>query len=80
MLEAQFEVIPMTDKDLENITQPCLVLCGELNPFYPSARTGASHLSSGTFVSLAGLNHMSAFTPKVVLPHTKEFLAQVSKT
>jgi hypothetical protein len=37
-------------------------------------------LSKGTFVSLAGLNHMNAFTPQLVLPHIKEFLAQVSKT
>ena len=80
MLEAQFEVTPLTDKELERIAHPCLVFCGELDPFYLGAKSGASHLSNGIFVSMAGLNHMNAFAPQVVLPHIKDFLARVSKT
>jgi pimeloyl-ACP methyl ester carboxylesterase len=80
MLEAQFEVAPLTDTDLGSISQPCLVFCGELDPFSAGAKNGASHMPNVEFVSLAGLNHMSAFAPQVVLPHIKDFLARVSKT
>ncbi len=79
MLEAQFDVARLTDEDLEVISQPCLVICGELDPFHDGAKKAASHLPNGQFVSLAGLNHMTAFSPPVVLPHIKEFLARVSR-
>ncbi len=79
MLEAQLEVPPFTDKDLQNVSQPCLVFCGELDPFYLGAKKATSHIPNGQFISLAGLNHMTAFAPQVVLPYIEEFLASATE-
>jgi len=71
------------EADLPNMTMPFLVFLGGLDPLWPPEITNKAYstLPNVTFVVLPGLNHMAAFTHSdLVLPHIKEFLAQVSKT
>jgi pimeloyl-ACP methyl ester carboxylesterase len=70
----------MTDEELASISTPCLVFCGELDPFHPGALEGARHISRVRFLSLPGLNHISAIMRSdLVVPQVKDFLARVSK-
>ena len=70
---------PLDDHDLSGISSPCLVYCGELDPWHSGAKEGASHMPQARFVSLPGLDHAKAFLRSdLVLPHFKEFLAEVS--
>jgi pimeloyl-ACP methyl ester carboxylesterase len=72
---------PLDDNDLAGISAPCLVFCGELDEagFYPGARECVKHMPNARFVSLAGLSHYQVpERSDVVLPHVKEFLAEVN--
>ncbi len=71
-----------TDQDLERISYPCLVFCGELDESgsYPGAKESANHIPNAKFVSFPGLGHFQAGAKSdLVVPKVKEFLAQVSK-
>jgi len=66
----------LTDQDLAGILVPCLVFCGELDPFHCGAEESADHIPQARFLSLTGLNHITAFLRSdLVLPYVKEFLA-----
>jgi pimeloyl-ACP methyl ester carboxylesterase len=72
---------PLTDQDLEKISAPCLVYCGELDPFHPGAKESVIHIPKARFVSIPGIDHGAAWSRSdLMLPHIKEFLAQASKT
>jgi pimeloyl-ACP methyl ester carboxylesterase len=72
---------PLTDQDLGKISSPCLVYCGDLEPFYLGAKESVNHIPQAKFVSAPGLDHGAAWARSdLMLPHIKEFLAQVSKT
>jgi pimeloyl-ACP methyl ester carboxylesterase len=65
----------LTDQDLATISTPCLIYCGDLDPFHPGARLAAEHIPGATFLSLPGLNHITALTRRdLVLPQIIEFL------
>jgi pimeloyl-ACP methyl ester carboxylesterase len=73
-LSAQIEGPFLTNEDLAKIKVPCLLYCGEEDPFHPGAKEAADHILQGRFLSLPGLNHISAMTRKeAVLPYLMEF-------
>ena len=79
MLTAQIDM-RMNDQDLASIPVPCMVYCGDIDPFYSGAKESVSHIPKAQFVSLPGIAHVPAWSRSdLVLPHVKEFLAQVSK-
>ena len=64
-----------TDQDLAQIKAPCLIYCGDQDPFYPGAKEAAGHITGGTFLGLPGLNHITAITQRdLVLSQIIEFL------
>ncbi len=70
----------MSDEDLAGITTPCMLFCGDQDPFHEGATEAASHMPRATFLSLPGLNHISAlFRRDLVIPRVKEFLGQVGE-
>jgi pimeloyl-ACP methyl ester carboxylesterase len=70
---------PFTDRDMAGIQKPCLVYCGELDPFLPGAQESVCHIPQARFVSLPGLNHISAFTSgEQVALQVRDFLYEMS--
>jgi pimeloyl-ACP methyl ester carboxylesterase len=62
--------------DLPEITAPVMFLVGSEEPFVDLARQAADLLPNGTFVPLAGLDHVQTFfRSDILLPHVKRFLA-----
>jgi len=73
---------PLSNEELERISFPCLVFCGELDQggFYPGAKECASHIPNAEFVSFPDLDHPTLLSRSdIVLPYVKEFLAKVSE-
>lgn len=65
----------LTDQDLAQIKTPCLIYCGDQDPFYPGAKEAAGHIPGATFLGLPGLNHITAITQRdLVLSQIMEFL------
>ncbi len=70
----------LTDQDLAGILVPCLVFCGDLDPFHDGAKESVNHMPRAAFASLTGLNHITAFARSdLVVPYIKAFLAVVSR-
>jgi len=71
----------LTDQELEGISVPCLLYCGDLDPFHDGAEESVQHMPRAVFISLGGLNHITAFyRSDVVVSLVKQFLDVVSKT
>jgi pimeloyl-ACP methyl ester carboxylesterase len=71
----------LTRQYLSAISVPCLLYCGDADPRHAGTEEAAGYIPDARFVSLPSLDHGPAFTRSdLVLPHIKEFLAQVSKT
>ena len=69
---------PDMDDALPSMIMPCLVYGGDADPIYPGVKRGADQLSSGTFFSLTGLNHVQAMARSdLVLPRVRQFLKEV---
>ena len=77
-LGAAVHVLCLTDRELPLISVPCLVLCGELDGYYPGAKEGASRISNARFLSFAGLDHGLGRRSDLLLPHVKKFLAEMN--
>jgi len=78
ILTSMIDITPLTDQDLENISLPVLVFCGEDDSFYPGAKESVNHLPNSEFISLPEHNHQTSFSDiDTILPHIKEFLARV---
>ena len=70
----------LSDEDLERITVPCLLYCGDQDPFSKGAQEAVQPMPRGIFVSLDGLNHVTAFyRSDVIVPLAKQFLTIVTK-
>jgi len=70
----------LTDHDLAGISVPCLLYCGDLDPFHNGAQESVQQIPRGVFVSMHGLNHITAFfRSDVVVPLVKRFLDVVIK-
>jgi pimeloyl-ACP methyl ester carboxylesterase len=85
-LVTAFGAMPLlTDHELSLVSMPVLVFCGDADPRHSGARESANRMPKAKFVSLPGLDHVEAdvclsdVRNALVLPHIKEFLAQVSK-
>jgi pimeloyl-ACP methyl ester carboxylesterase len=71
---------PLSNEDLSQIPVPCLIYCGEQDPFYPGAKESVEHIPQGVFISMGGFNHITAITQSdVVVPYIKSFLDIVSE-
>ena len=70
----------VTEQQLEAITAPCLLYCGDQDPFYKGAQASVQLMPRAIFISLGGLNHITAFSRSdVVVRFVKQFLAAVGK-
>jgi pimeloyl-ACP methyl ester carboxylesterase len=66
----------LTDEELGAISRPCLLFCGDSDPFYPGALQAARHMNKARFLSMPGLDHISALMRSdLVVPHVKKFIA-----
>ncbi len=73
-------ISPKAEEYLPKIDLPCLVFVGEKDPRFTGAKESARMIPEATFFSLPGLNHSQANAQsKLVIPHVKKFLAEVSK-
>jgi pimeloyl-ACP methyl ester carboxylesterase len=81
LLTTSIDWQPLNDHDLASISLPCLVYCGDLDPFHTGAKESVNHMPQARFVSLPGLDHLTtASRSDLALPHIKKFLAGLSKT
>jgi pimeloyl-ACP methyl ester carboxylesterase len=78
LLSALVNCRPLTNDELAGITTPCLLYCGDEDPYHNGAMESVNNMPDARFVSLAGRNH-STVSADIVLPYVKEFLARVSK-
>jgi pimeloyl-ACP methyl ester carboxylesterase len=61
------------------IETPVMLLVGTKEPFADQAHEAAGLLPCGTYVPLARLDHVQTFfRSDLVVPHVREFLAQMS--
>ncbi len=71
---------PLTEKDLTRISVPCLLYCGDLDPFHDGAQESVQHMPRAAFISMHGFNHITAFARSdVVVRFVKQFLAVVGR-
>ncbi|MFC2004591.1 alpha/beta fold hydrolase [Chloroflexota bacterium] len=72
-------VSPKGEEVLPNIKIPCLIFAGEADLRFQNIKESAALIPGARFVSLPGLDHMQALERiDLVIPHVKEFIAQVS--
>ena len=70
----------LTEQDLAGISVPCLLYCGDLDPFHDGAQESVQHMPRAVFISLGGLNHITAFfRSDVVVKLVRQFLSVVDK-
>jgi pimeloyl-ACP methyl ester carboxylesterase len=63
---------------LPEVRCPCLLFCGTEDAAHEHVRDTATHLPNGRFLSLPGLDHMTAWgCVDIVLPHVARFLEEV---
>lgn len=63
---------------LTDITTPCMLYCGKEDPNHGDAFRAAREIPNASFLSLHGLNHITAGTQtEVTLPHIQAFLERV---
>ncbi len=74
------DIAPFTDSELARISVPCLLFCGDVDSRHTGAKESINHMPQARFISLPSLDHATAFArSELMLPHIKEFLAEVSK-
>jgi pimeloyl-ACP methyl ester carboxylesterase len=79
MQKAILDTPPLTDGDLSGITVPCLVFCGDLDPFHNGARKSVENMPRAAFISMTGFNHITAIMRSdLIVPYIKSFLAVVN--
>jgi pimeloyl-ACP methyl ester carboxylesterase len=65
--------------DLSGIKVPCLLFCGDQDPFHDGAQKCVGDMPRAVFISVTGFNHISAILRgDLVAPYIKSFLAIVS--
>ncbi|HJM88975.1 MAG TPA: alpha/beta hydrolase [Dehalococcoidia bacterium] len=68
---------PGLEGSLANATMPSLLFAGDADPAHDLVRRAAGEMPNAKFVSLAGLDHLSAAERSdLVLPHVTQFLAR----
>ena len=72
MFRAQLNMPSFPNDELTAISKPCLICCGELDPFNETAKETAKQIPDARFVSLSGLDHPTSWSQSdAVLPHIK---------
>lgn len=70
----------LTPQDLAGITNPCVLYCGSLDPFYKGAQESVQYMPRSAFISLDGLNHITAFSRSdAVVKFVKPLLLRLSQ-
>ena len=78
VLESVQQRPPLTDQELESISVPCLLYCGELDPELSGMKESVNHIPDAKFISVPEINHGASWARSdLMLPHIKEFLARV---
>ncbi len=68
VVESFGDLLALTDDDLSQISVPCFLFCGDLDPRHAGAEEGAAHMPEATFVSMPGLDHMALGRINLELP------------
>ncbi|MFH1638888.1 MAG: alpha/beta hydrolase [Chloroflexota bacterium] len=77
---ALLDTSPLSDSDLAGISLPCLLFCGDQDPFFARALEGARKMPQRRFISLPGVDHIAAFMRSdLMLSHIKDFLLWVGQ-
>jgi pimeloyl-ACP methyl ester carboxylesterase len=77
--EALLDRAPLTEGQLAAIKVPCLVYCGEQDPFHTGAQESVCHIPEARFVTLPGLNHITAYARSdQIVTHVRTFLEELS--
>jgi pimeloyl-ACP methyl ester carboxylesterase len=76
LLTGLIERRPLSNADLARITTPCLLYCGQADPYHAGASECVKHMPSATFVSLPG-QHGNVPTEQV-LACVRQFLPEVT--
>ncbi|MFC2039029.1 alpha/beta fold hydrolase [Chloroflexota bacterium] len=72
--------IALKEVELAGIDIPCLLYCGDRDPFYKGAQESVQYMPRAVFVSLDGLDHISAFfRSDVIVRLVKQFLTVVNR-
>ena len=72
---------PLSNEELSRIPVPCLIYCGDQDPFYPGAKESVDHIPKSVFISMDGFNHITTITQSnYVVPYIKSFLDVVRET
>jgi pimeloyl-ACP methyl ester carboxylesterase len=77
ILSALVKRKPLTNEELARITVPCLIYCGEEDPYYEGARDCIKHMPNARLASFPGMNHGNIIAESV-LPHAKQFLFELT--
>ena len=79
-LTPRHERSELTPRELAGILVPCVLYCGSLDPFYAGAQESVQYMPRGVFISLDGLNHITAFSRSdVVVRFVKPLLLRLSQ-
>jgi pimeloyl-ACP methyl ester carboxylesterase len=64
---------------LPTVVVPCLLLAGDKDPIYPTAKTHAEKIPNARFVTVPGLNHVGTlFRSDLMVSHITHFLRGVA--
>ena len=81
VMTSVLDMPPLNPHDLSKISVPCLVYCGDADPFHSGARESVAAMPQAQFHSLLGLGHSPALLESGrALPHVRQFLASVGKS
>ena len=72
--------LALAPHDLETITSPCLLYCGDQDPFYKGAQESVQYMPRAVFISIGGLNHITAFyRSDVIVKIVRQFMDVLAK-
>jgi len=64
---------------LPTIDVPCLLLAGDTDPIYPTAKAHAAKIPNAKFVTISGQNHVGTFfRSDLMVSHIKQFLRGIA--
>ncbi|HLB28444.1 MAG TPA: alpha/beta hydrolase [Dehalococcoidales bacterium] len=79
-LTPRHERSELTPRELAGILVPCVLYCGSLDPFYAGAQESVQYMPRAAFISLDGLNHITAFSRSdAVVRFVKPLLLRLSQ-
>jgi pimeloyl-ACP methyl ester carboxylesterase len=71
---------PLSNEELAQVPAPCLIYCGDQDPFHAGAMESVNHIPRAAFASLEGFNHITAITESdFIVPYIKAFTSVVDQ-